>query len=106
MASHAAQNLENIVIPSKPHYSHNLSILLPKSLFFKDYPSTPKNFGERLRKARMDAGLQIKDFAQMLGVNEGSIINWETRGMKPRGRNFARAEEFLNQHAHTENKNR
>jgi len=45
----------------------------------------------------MDAGLQIKYLARMLGVNEGSIINWETRGMRPRGRNFGKAEKFLNQ---------
>ena len=33
----------------------------------------------------MDAGLQIKELAEMIGVNEGSVVNWELHGMKPRG---------------------
>ena len=48
-----------------------------------DYPVNPKTFGERLRKARMDAGLQIKELAAMIEVTEDTIINWELRGMKP-----------------------
>ena len=84
MGNRAAQNLENTEFPSKPPCSHNFSILLPKGLFFKDYPSNPRNFGERLRKARMDAGLQIKDLALMLGVTQDTVINWELRGMRPK----------------------
>ena len=35
----------------------------------------------------MDAGLQIKDLARLLGVTEDSIINWAIRGMRPAKRN-------------------
>jgi hypothetical protein len=84
--SHAAQIIEN----SSPKFGwyniYHFSCLLPKSIFIKDYPSNPKNFGEKLRKARMDAGMQIKDLAGMLGVTHDTIINWELRGTKPRGR--------------------
>jgi transcriptional regulator with XRE-family HTH domain len=59
---------------------------LPKEIFIRDYPSNPKNFGERLRKARMNADLQIKDLAEMLGVRLETVINWELRGTQPRGR--------------------
>ena len=41
-----------------------------------------------MRKARMDAELQIKELAQELGVNEGSVINWELKGMMPAARNM------------------
>jgi DNA-binding transcriptional regulator YiaG len=60
-----------------------LSRPLLKQLFIKNYPASPKTLGERIRKARMDAGLQIKELAGMLGVTEDTVINWEIRGMKP-----------------------
>jgi len=31
----------------------------------------------------MDAGLQIKELAGILGVTEDTVINWEVRGMRP-----------------------
>ncbi len=31
----------------------------------------------------MDAGLLIKDLANLVGVTEDTAINWEIRGMKP-----------------------
>ena len=31
----------------------------------------------------MDAGLQIKELAEMIGVTQDTVINWELRGMKP-----------------------
>lgn len=55
---------------------------IPKQVFVKGYPANPKNSGERLRKARMDAGLKINDLARMLGVTEDTVINWELRGMR------------------------
>ncbi len=48
------------------------------------YPSQPKTFGERLRKARMDKGILIKELAKAVGVTENTVINWELKGMKPR----------------------
>ncbi len=35
----------------------------------------PKTFGEKLRKARMDAGLMIKELAALVGVTEDMVIN-------------------------------
>jgi len=32
-------------------------------IFNKDYPTNPNSFGEKLRRCRMDAGLQIKELA-------------------------------------------
>ena len=36
----------------------------------------------------MDAGLQIKELANMLGVTEDTVINWEVRGISPAARNL------------------
>jgi len=47
------------------------------------YPKNPKNFGERLRKKRMDKRLTMKDIAIRLGVSETTVYNWEIRGIKP-----------------------
>jgi len=57
---------------------------MDRSVFNSDYPSCPKTLGERLRKTRLDLGLQIKEVAQKTGINEMSIINWEIRNIKPR----------------------
>ena len=32
----------------------------------------------------MDAGLQIKELAGLIGVTQDSVINWELRGLQPR----------------------
>ena len=38
---------------------------------------------KRLRKARRDTGLLIKNVAAQIGVTDSTIINWENRRMKP-----------------------
>jgi DNA-binding transcriptional regulator YiaG len=78
----AVQNIESLfLLPSSNNYT--LSRPLLKKLFIKNYPASPKTLGEKIRKARMDAGLQIKDLALMIGVSKDSIMNWEGRGIKP-----------------------
>jgi hypothetical protein len=54
--SHAAQIIENPLLKLGCFNIYYFSCLFPKSIFIKDYPSNPKHFGERLRKARIDAG--------------------------------------------------
>ena len=66
--------------------TYHIERFLPKSVFRKDYPENPKTFGEHLRKARIDAGLLIKDLAKKVGVTEDSVSNWEVRGRMPRGK--------------------
>ena len=58
--------------------------MLEKSIIHPDYPVNPQSFGEKIRKIRLDKGLQIKDVADAIGVTEDSVINWERRGMRPR----------------------
>jgi DNA-binding transcriptional regulator YiaG len=51
--------------------------------------------GEKIRKARMDKGLMIKELASQLGVTEDTVINWEVRGRKPVGRNMEKVVGFI-----------
>ena len=51
--------------------------------FNPKYPKYPRNFGERLRKKRMDKGLTMKEVADRAGVSETSVYNWEIRNKKP-----------------------
>lgn len=75
------QEIQGISHAILPYYT--ISRILPMKLFFKKYPENPGNFGERLRKARIDAGLKIKELASILGVTADTVINWELRGRKP-----------------------
>jgi hypothetical protein len=85
------------------HAEHNSNIPLVYTLelslnlndFDPKYPKNPRNLGEKIRKARMDKGLMIKELASELGVTEDTVINWEVRGRKPVGRNMERVRGFL-----------
>jgi DNA-binding transcriptional regulator YiaG len=59
------------------------------------YPKEPKTLGERIRKARMDEGLLIRELAALVGVTADTVINWELRGVKPMGRRLRRPQEAL-----------
>ena len=65
------------------------------------YPKNPQNLGERIRKARMDKGLKIKELAEQIGVTEDTVINWEKRGIGPVGRNMVGVREFLGEGTNT-----
>ena len=54
------------------------------SIKIPDYPENPTTFGEKIRKMRLDNGLYAKELAEIIGVTEDSILNWEKRGMRPR----------------------
>jgi len=51
--------------------------------FNPKYPKNPKNFGERLRKKRMDMRLTMREISERLGVSETTVYNWEIRNRKP-----------------------
>ncbi len=59
--------------------------------FNPKYPKNPKNFGEMIRKKRMDLGLTMKEVAQRAGVTETTVYNWEVRNIRP----YRRIEEKL-----------
>ncbi len=51
--------------------------------FDPKYPKNPKNFGQRLRKKRMDMGLTMREIAERLEVSETTVYNWEVRNIRP-----------------------
>jgi ribosome-binding protein aMBF1 (putative translation factor) len=63
--------------------------------FVDGYPTEIRSLGDIIRKKRMDDGLFIKDLAKLLDVNEGTIINWEIRGIMPMGKNRHKVEQYL-----------
>jgi hypothetical protein len=58
---HDAHN-DNIPLVYTLELSLNLNDFNPK------YPKNPRNLGQKIRKARMDRGLMIKELASQLGV--------------------------------------
>jgi DNA-binding transcriptional regulator YiaG len=59
--------------------------------FNPKYPKNPKNFGEMIRKKRMEMRLAMREVAERLGVSETTVYNWEIRNRKP----YRRTEENL-----------
>ena len=59
------------------------------------YPKEPKTLGERLRKARMDKNMLIRELSQLIGVTEDTVINWELRGKRPHKTSLSRINSFL-----------
>ena len=47
------------------------------------YPQNPQTFGEIIRKARFDKGIQVKELARLIGVTPESINIWERHGRIP-----------------------
>ena len=48
------------------------------------YPRNPSTLAEYIRKWRTDKGISQVSFAERIGVNETTIVNWDIRGMVPR----------------------
>ena len=52
------------------------------------YPVSPKTIGEHLRKKRMDNRLMQSEVANIIGVSEESIWNWEKGRTEPSKKNL------------------
>ena len=90
-----------------PHYTHKrrglvtvakypkyiLSLPRPVTLP-KGYPLSPQTIGEHIRKRRLDLGLKQKDVAEIIGVTESTIWNWE-HGRAPELRYIPKIIDFL-----------
>ena len=80
MLTHTVPNYKN---------SHPLVVTLRISL----YPDT--TFGERIKRWRLEQGLFQRNLAEMIGVSEMTIVNWEEGRAKAMKRNFERANIIL-----------
>lgn len=78
---------------------------LPFSKLFKTlkkplsraYPKEVKTIGDQIRKARLDRELLQKDVAQLIGVTEDCIMNWEKNRNKPQKKYYPKLSSFLNE---------
>jgi DNA-binding XRE family transcriptional regulator len=59
------------------------------------YPELPKKNGEHIRKHRMVLKLFQKDVADMIGVSECTVYNWERRGHEPEVKHIPKIIGFL-----------
>jgi DNA-binding transcriptional regulator YiaG len=63
--------------------------------FNPKYPSNPQTLGDRLRKARMNKGMTLKEVAALFGVTDTTVINWEIRGKIPEADRIEILKEFI-----------
>lgn len=54
---------------------YTLTIEIDLLDFNPRYPKRPKTLGDKIRKARMDKRLHIKELAEISGVSSDSVIN-------------------------------
>ena len=73
----------NFSINSEGRLIYTMEIVINRLEFNPKYPKNPRNFGEILRKRRMDLGLTMKEVAEKVGVTETTVYNWEVRNIKP-----------------------
>ncbi len=59
------------------------------------YPVRPKTIGEHLRKKCMDSRLMQSEVADIIGVSEESIWNWENGRTKPSKKNLGIINAFV-----------
>jgi DNA-binding transcriptional regulator YiaG len=55
---------------------------LSKNSSFTGYPAHPITVGDHIRKKRMELGLLQREDAEIIGVTESSVWNWE-HGVEP-----------------------
>ena len=82
------QTLYGFTIISKYAFIYPLELDINLLELNPKYPKEPNTLGERIRNARMDNGLQIKELAKLIGVTPDTVINWEIRGVGPRKKAF------------------
>ena len=59
------------------------------------YPKNPQTLGGKLRKARMDKGMTLKEAAALFDVSKTAVLNWEIRGKMPEESRIERVKEFI-----------
>ncbi len=90
LPNHAGHFLE------KPTLTHTISELVNLHLLADPiYPRSPTTFGQRLRKKRMDLGLEIKELARLIEVTSDTIMNWELKAVKPTCKNLIMVRKLL-----------
>lgn len=74
---------------------YTLEIELNLLDFDPRYPKNSQTLGGKLRKARMDKGMTVKEVATLFGVSETAVINWKIIGKMPQGNRMEMVKEFI-----------
>lgn len=59
------------------------------------YPKNLQTLGEKLRKARTDRRMTLKEAAVLFRVIDTSVINWEIRGKMPEAGRMKKVKGFI-----------
>lgn len=62
------------------------------------YPKTLDYLGDRIRAARLENFMTIKELSEELGVNECTVAKWERGGSQPMAHMLERIQSFLADH--------
>ncbi len=74
---------------------HSFSIEIPlEKQPLPGYPTNPVTIGDHIRKRRMDLGFLQKEVAEIIGVTESSVWNWE-HGTEPELQYYPKIIRFL-----------
>jgi len=77
------------------HTSIKYNVCAARPFTYPDgYPVNPQTIGEHIRKKRMDNRLMQSEVANIIGVSEESIWNWENR-TQPHMRYLPKITKFL-----------
>ncbi len=69
------------------------ALILPK--YRGDLPERLNTLGDHIRKKRLNLGLTRREAADLIGVEQCSVYNWEKRGLNPAQRVLAGIMDFL-----------
>jgi len=79
-------------IPALPFCKVTLKAKKPNK---SKYPETLKTLGDHIKKRRIDLGLPQTHVANMLGVQESTVFNWEHNLSQPSLAHFPKIYQFL-----------
>ncbi len=79
--------------------TYQIATPIPKHIFNNGYPLEIHCLGDLIRKTRMDNDLEVKHLGRLLAVGENTVINWEIRGIYPKGVHLKRVITFIENHS-------
>jgi len=74
-----------------PNYKNSCPLVI--TLRISLHPT--RTMGERIKRWRLEQGLFQRNLAKLIGVDEMSIVNWETGKTEPRKMNLEKLKAIL-----------
>ena len=87
------------ILLKSPHFHPCVAILdvqlIAKKPVSKAYPNAPVTLGDHIRKKRLDLNLNQTDVADIMNVDEMTIVGWELNHCQPLVRHIPKIIDFL-----------